>query len=58
MTLKQGSELVVWVVHTGCEPTKNEVNTPNIDIRLSGYAREMCPNSEVSMCICRAIEPQ
>lgn len=39
-----------------CEPTRNEVNTPNIDIRLSGYDIEMCPNTEVSMCICRAIE--
>ncbi|PZC77990.1 hypothetical protein B5X24_HaOG202732 [Helicoverpa armigera] len=39
-----------------CGPTRNEVNTPNIDIRLSGYDIEMCPNTEVSMCICRAIE--
>lgn len=39
-----------------CGPTRNEVNTPNIDIRLSGCDIEMCPNTEVSMCICRAIE--
>lgn len=32
------------------------MNKVNIDIRLSGYDREMCPNTEVSMFICRAIE--
>lgn len=56
MAGEEGWDWVVVSVDGECGPTRNEVNTPNIDIRLSGYDIEMCPNTEVSMCICRAIE--
>lgn len=56
ITTEEGLESFDTDVGEKCEPTRNEVNTPNIDIRLSGYDIEMCSNTEVSMCICRAIE--
>ena len=56
ITVGKSTDSVDTDVGKECGPTRNEVNTPNIDIRLSGYDIEMCPNTEVSMCICRAIE--